>query len=90
MTKDGKALKEQYQWEAKSQWQHQLRDDDIALTLTIYFGTKGKADLDNCKKLRLDALTGIVYIDDSQIADLRIIRAYDKDYPRFEMAVATA
>jgi Holliday junction resolvase RusA-like endonuclease len=35
----------------------------------------------------LDALTGIVWHDDSQIADLRLRRAYDKALPRIEITV---
>jgi len=33
----------------------------------------------------LDALTGIVYEDDSQIAELRLKRRYDKARPRIEV-----
>ena len=43
--------------------------------------------LDNFNKLSLDALTGIAYLDDSQIAKLTIRRGYDKRYPRIEIAV---
>jgi Holliday junction resolvase RusA-like endonuclease len=46
--------------------------------------------LDNFNKLSLDALTGIVYLDDGQIATLSIMRAYDKSYPRIELAVSAA
>jgi len=35
----------------------------------------------------LDALTGIVRHDDSQISDLRLRRAYDKQRPRIELTV---
>jgi hypothetical protein len=45
MTKEGKALKQQYQWEAKSQWKGNPLEVDLALHITIYFGTKRKADL---------------------------------------------
>jgi Holliday junction resolvase RusA-like endonuclease len=38
-------------------------------------------------RLSLDALTGIVYLDDSQIAKLIVARAYDKTNPRIEIAV---
>ena len=52
-----------------------------------YFGTKRKADLDNFNKLSLDALTGIVWHDDSQISDLRLRRGYDKERPRIEVTL---
>jgi Holliday junction resolvase RusA-like endonuclease len=39
-------------------------------SIALYFGTKGKTDLDNFNKIGLDALTGIVWEDDRR-ADLR-------------------
>jgi Holliday junction resolvase RusA-like endonuclease len=45
--------------------------------ITLYFGTKRRADLDNFNKLSLDALTGIAYLDDSQTAKLTIERGYE-------------
>ncbi len=62
---------------------------DIEVSVTLYFGTKRRADLDNFNKLSLDALTGIVWEDDSQIAKLMIERGYDKARPRMEVRVAT-
>lgn len=85
MTAEGKALKEQYQWEAKSQWREAPLTGDIEVSITLYFGTKRRVDIDNFNKLSLDALTGIVYEDDSQIARLHIARAYDKARPRIEI-----
>jgi Holliday junction resolvase RusA-like endonuclease len=87
MTPAGKALKEQYQWEAKAQWKGKPLEGDIEVSVTLYFGTKRKADLDNFNKLSLDALTGIAYEDDSQIAKLTIERGYDKARPRIEISV---
>ena len=40
----------------------------IDVAITLYFGTKRRADLENFNKLSLDALSGIVYGDDSQSA----------------------
>jgi Holliday junction resolvase RusA-like endonuclease len=74
MTDEGKALKEQYQWEAKSQWKGKPLEGNIELSVTLYFGTKRRPDLDNFNKLSLDALTGIAYLDHSQIAKLTIER----------------
>jgi hypothetical protein len=33
-------------------------EGDIAVSITLYFGTKRRADLDNFNKLSLNALTG--------------------------------
>lgn len=84
----GKTLKKQYQWEAKSQWKGKPLEGDIDVSITLFFGTKRRADLDNFNKLSLDALTGIAYLDDSQIANFTIERAYDKARPRIEVLCA--
>jgi Holliday junction resolvase RusA-like endonuclease len=88
MTPFGKALKEAYQWEAKSQWRGKPLQGDIKLSITLYFGTKRKADWDNFHKLSCDALSGIVYADDSQIVEATVVKAYDKARPRIEISVA--
>lgn len=87
MTPEGKALKEQYQWEAKSQWKGKPLAGDIEVSITLYFGTKRKADLDNFNKLSLDALTGVAYLDDSQIAKLHLFRDHDAANPRIVIEV---
>jgi Holliday junction resolvase RusA-like endonuclease len=87
MTPKGNALKEQYQWEARAQWKGEPLQGDIEVSITLYFGTIRRADLDYFNKLSLDALTGIVYLDDSQIAKLTIGRAYDKARPRIEVRI---
>ncbi|AVT83677.1 RusA family crossover junction endodeoxyribonuclease [Rhodopseudomonas palustris] len=87
MTNEGKALKDAYQWQAKIQWVGKPSKERIALHVTYFFGSKRLRDLDNMNKLTLDALTGIVYEDDSQIDELHIYRAYDKECPRIAIAV---
>ena len=90
MTAEGKALKEQYQWEARAQWKGKPLEGDIEVSITLYFGTKRRADLDNFNKLSLDALTGIAYLDDSQIAKRTIARGYDKARPRIEVSLKSS
>ncbi len=87
MTPAGKALKTAYQWEAKAQWKGEPLQGDIEVSITLYLGTKRRADLDNFNKLSLDALTGVAYEDDSQIAALHLRRVYDKNRPRLELAI---
>jgi Holliday junction resolvase RusA-like endonuclease len=45
----------------------------------------GKPDLDNCVKLFGDALNGVVWSDDSQIAKLDVSRRYDDKSAEFVM-----
>jgi hypothetical protein len=46
MTGEGKAIKEAYQWEAKSQWRQALLTGDISVSIKLFFGTKRRADID--------------------------------------------
>jgi crossover junction endodeoxyribonuclease RusA len=87
MTAEGKAIKEAYQWEAKSQWRGAPIADDLDVSIRFYFKTKRRRDLDNQNKLVLDALTGIAYEDDSQISALHLFRDLDPTSPRIEIAV---
>jgi Holliday junction resolvase RusA-like endonuclease len=57
MTAKGKALKQAYQWEAKSQWRGEPLTNELALTVRFFFGTNRKAELDNFNKLWQDALS---------------------------------
>ncbi|MFN3658182.1 MAG: RusA family crossover junction endodeoxyribonuclease [Pseudolabrys sp.] len=87
MTAEGKALKEQYYYEVKSQWRGPVLQGDITVTVRFFFANKRRRDLDNMNKLVLDSLTGIVYEDDSQIAELHLHRGYDAQRPRTEITV---
>ena len=81
MTKEGKDVKEQYQWELKA-YHPKMITDDIEVKLDLFFGDKRKRDVDNFNKLILDAGSGILYADDSQIQKLTISKHYDKENPR--------
>ena len=87
MTAEGKAMKELYQYQAKMGWHEPPIAKDVSLTLFIYFPTRRRRDLDNCMKILLDSLAGIVYGDDSQISSLAIHRKYDAKNPRVEVGV---
>jgi Holliday junction resolvase RusA-like endonuclease len=88
MTPEGKALKEQYQWEAKSQWKGKPLSGPVAADITLYFGTKRAADWDNFHKLSCDALSGIAYEDDKQIKRVVVTVAYDRQNPRIEVTLS--
>jgi crossover junction endodeoxyribonuclease RusA len=87
MTAEGKAIKEAYQWEAKSQWKDKPTKEPLCVAVRFYFKTKRRRDLDNQNKLVLDALNGIVYEDDSQIDELRLYRRFDSLEPRIEVQI---
>jgi Holliday junction resolvase RusA-like endonuclease len=79
MTDQGRALKEQYQWEARAQWRDKPLKGEVRMHVT-----KRKADWDNFYKLSCDALNCIAYEDDSQI---RQSRSPTTSMPRIELAV---
>ena len=87
MSPEGSALKEDYQWQARSQFHGQPLAAPLSVSLTFYHRTWRKADIDNFNKLVLDALTGIVWEDDHQIERLVIERAHDKAVPRVELEI---
>lgn len=87
MTKEGKALKESYQWQAKSQWRGKPLEGNIHIEVELYFKDKRVRDIDNYSKILLDSLTGIVWIDDKQIQKMTISKHIDKDNPRIELKI---
>lgn len=88
MSAQGKALKEDYQWQAKSQCKGvKPLTGDVKLEVKLYFGTKRKCDIDNFNKICYDALTGIVWEDDSQIIKVTTEKFFDKTNPRIELTI---
>jgi crossover junction endodeoxyribonuclease RusA len=87
MTREGKLIKEGYRWEARAQWRQRALKGELYVAVEFYFATRRRRDLDNQNKLILDALSGIVYEDDSQVAELTLRRRFDKDNPRIEISI---
>lgn len=85
MSAEGKILKEDYQWQAKSQWKDKPMDCALLVEIKLYFKRGGKHDIDNYGKILLDSLTGIVWSDDSQIEQMIVSKFIDKDNPRIEI-----
>ena len=87
MTNEARARKEQYQWEATSQWKGPIIKTPFNISVKLYFGDKRKRDWDNFHKISMDALTGIVWEDDSLIQTATVEKLFDKDNPRIEIEV---
>lgn len=87
MTNEGKALKESYQWQAKSQWKGKPTDRTVSIHIMLFFNTQRKHDIDNYGKILLDSLTKIVWNDDNQIIQQTVIKMFDKQNPRIELSV---
>lgn len=88
MSKEGKELKESYQWQAKASYKSsQPLTVPLEIKVDLYFGTKRKCDIDNFNKILFDSLTGIVWEDDSQIMRSITEKHYDKQNPRIEIEI---
>lgn len=91
MTAQGKAIRDDYAQQARTQWKKKPLSGQLQVSYKLYFSTKRVlrlfkgADWDNFHKLSQDALNGIVWIDDSQIFEANVTKAYDKDNPRIEI-----
>lgn len=87
MTNDGKSLKESYGWQAKEQYRLPALTGDLEVDVRLFFGRRSKHDIDNFNKILFDALSGIVWVDDSQIIRSITEKGYDKENPRIEITV---
>lgn len=58
----------------------------VALSLTLY-RPRRTGDADNALKALLDALNGLLWVDDSQIVEIHLWRRDDKARPRVELLV---
>lgn len=72
-----KEAKEAMAWEARSQYRGQPLEGELIVEVHLTWPTRRNHDVDNIKSL-LDCLKGILWIDDSQIVDLRITKRYVK------------
>ena len=88
MSAEGKAKKEEYQWEMKFQWKkNPLLKEDFKIDLTYYFPDKRRRDIDNFNKLIFDAGSGIIWEDDKLISDANLHKRIDKENSRIELII---
>ena len=60
------------------------------LSVVLWLPDRRRRDVDNCAKSICDGLNGIAYLDDSQIIELTVRRAVDRERPRAEVTVERA
>lgn len=85
-TAAGAAAAKALAWEAKAQMRGEPLKNDLAVQIFLFFPDNRKRDLDNIKGL-LDAMTGVLWLDDSQIVDLHIRKYVCKENPRVEIVI---
>lgn len=79
--------KEALAWETRSQWQGEPLEDEVTMNVLFFLGNRRRVDIDAYLKIVLDAMEGIVYLDDYQVADMHVIRTHDFDDPRVVVQV---
>jgi len=60
----------------------------LSVRVRFYRRDRRRADGDNMTKNVLDAMNGIVYLDDSQVVDCRWTKHVDRANPRAEVQIA--
>lgn len=85
---NARALKESYIKQLKQQhWDRQPIQWDLNVVIWLYRYGK-EPDIDNVHKLSLDAMNGIVYLDDTQIKTMEIYKRWkDNKNPRIEFTI---
>lgn len=87
MSKAGKTIKASYVRQTLAVWHSSPITGDVSVNVRLYFGTKRRSDIDNFHKLSFDALTKIVWEDDSQIQKMTVEKFYSKENPRIEIDI---
>lgn len=88
MSNEGRKMKEMYQLQAKTQYRsNSALTGALQVTIKLYFKDHRRRDWDNWHKLSMDALTGIVWNDDSQIKHATVEMFIDKGDPRIELEI---
>jgi len=88
MKNDAKLLKQSYSIQARNQYKGSLLSSNLSVYIRLYFPDKRVRDWDNWHKLSMDSLTGILWLDDTQIklATVQIMEVDKKD-PRIELII---
>lgn len=74
--------------ETVKQQRYKTLEGKVDMSVTFFFGRKGKNDIDSRVKALLDMLTEAkVYEDDSQIYSLLLNKDFDKERPRVEVTI---
>jgi crossover junction endodeoxyribonuclease RusA len=82
LTSKGREIKDEIGTELLVQRNSGPLAGPVALNVLFYFPNKRRRDIDNCLKALLDCMTGILYLDDSQIDELHVYKQIDTKNPR--------
>lgn len=87
LSKTYRDTKTAMEWEIRSTWRIAPHTGSVAVNVLFYYGDNRKRDIDAYLKILLDAMSGTVYEDDSQIDELHVFKMVDKENPRTEIQV---
>ncbi len=87
MKADAKKLKASYVEQINEQYWGDLIEEDVSITIELFFGDKRKRDRDNYHKLSMDSLEDTVLVNDVQIQRAEVTKHYDKETPRIELYI---
>ena len=87
LKREGKAIKEVYFWQAKSQWKQPLLDVPFGMNVRFYHKTKRKLDIDNFFKLFFDSCNRVIWADDNLIQQMNVTKCHDTLSPRIELEI---
>lgn len=65
-----------------------LRSHTLNLSLTFFFTSSLRRDLDGGLKIAQDAICGALGLNDNRITEIHLFKAIDKDFPRMECELA--
>jgi Holliday junction resolvase RusA-like endonuclease len=86
-----RSMKEAAQMLLISQWKGHALDVPVRLAIVLHAPTKQRYDIANRAKMLCDAMTGVVFEDDSLIDDIRFVRGpIDRENPRAEIEITVA
>lgn len=69
------------------EWMGEPMKGPLSIKLLFYRANKRRADLDNLMKAVVDALQGVVLVDDNQIVTALIHKRVDRERPRMEITI---
>lgn len=79
-------------WHARHEWERAQErawplDARYRATFAAFVDTARRVDWDNLGKLPSDVANGVLWNDDAQVVDARVLKALDRDRPRLEVTI---
>ena len=83
----GRKFEKEAKTEIKNQYKGKPINNQLKISINLFFKDKRKRDIDNYNKGILDAMTGIIYQDDSQIEELHVFKKIGCGFDKVEISI---